>query len=275
MTDRRPADAVCRWVEARRDRWLTEAVTPRLFSPTPDAGMAPVLVVELDGPLWGAVIELHHDAHLAATALPGGTDWRRTTVVDPADVGPFLDEWWRDERPVHDLLRVWERNWRRCHPIGHDLKHAYPERWVRFHSLPASKRYPDDEQEHATVLHRHNTVLDHLFTGQDIHVITARWTDDPTPTGYLTTVCVNLDHDYPAYWHLYAERLAWQPGTLDHLLRQVADDVATGVLITDLDMRRVYHPYDGGADVLLPTTGERDSLESRHPDWLSTHPSGC
>lgn len=45
-------------------------------------------------------------------------------------------------------------------------------------------------------------------------------------------------------------------------------------MITDLEMRRVHHPYDGGADVLLPTTGERDALKARHTDWLSTHRSG-
>lgn len=274
MTDRQPADAVCRWVDDRRDRWVTEAVVPRLFSATPAAGMAPVLVVELEGPLWGAMIEVYHDGHLAATVLSDGTNWRRRTVTDPAEVGPFLDQWWRDERPVHDLVGVWERNWRRCQPIAHDLKGAYPERWVRFHSLPESKRYPDGEDEYAIVLHRYNAVLDELFAGQDVYVITADWSNDPAPADYWTTVCVNPDPDDPAYWHLHVNRIAWKSGAIDSLLRKAADDDAVGVMITDLEMRRVHHPYDGGADVLLPTTGERDALKARHTDWLSTHRSG-
>jgi hypothetical protein len=46
------------------------------------------------------------------------------------------------------------------------------------------------------------------------------------------------------------------------------------VLITDAGLQRVYHPYDGGADVILTTNTERDQLRSRHTDWLSVHPSG-
>ncbi|MEU8403165.1 hypothetical protein AB0C28_49000 [Nonomuraea sp. NPDC048892] len=40
------------------------------------------------------------------------------------------------------------------------------------------------------------------------------------------------------------------------------------------DLRRLYHPYDGGADVILTNTQERDTLKAAHTDWLSKHPSG-
>nr|WP_020658089.1 hypothetical protein [Amycolatopsis benzoatilytica] len=45
-------------------------------------------------------------------------------------------------------------------------------------------------------------------------------------------------------------------------------------MIASLSFDRVYHPYDGGADVLVATAGERDELKRRHVDWLSAHPSG-
>ncbi|WP_441350855.1 DUF3885 domain-containing protein [Streptomyces araujoniae] len=47
-----------------------------------------------------------------------------------------------------------------------------------------------------------------------------------------------------------------------------------GVLVTDTQMLRIHHPYDGGADVFLTTPGERDQMRDRHADWLSSHPSG-
>ncbi|WP_433351455.1 DUF3885 domain-containing protein [Microtetraspora malaysiensis] len=34
------------------------------------------------------------------------------------------------------------------------------------------------------------------------------------------------------------------------------------------------HPYDGGADVILPMCSGRDALKERHRTWLSNHPSG-
>ncbi|WP_435845220.1 DUF3885 domain-containing protein, partial [Streptomyces flaveolus] len=37
------------------------------------------------------------------------------------------------------------------------------------------------------------------------------------------------------------------------MLRDIADDKVAGVLITDTQMRRIHHPYDGGADDFLTT----------------------
>ncbi|MFI1658293.1 hypothetical protein ACH4ZU_25780 [Streptomyces sp. NPDC020472] len=46
------------------------------------------------------------------------------------------------------------------------------------------------------------------------------------------------------------------------------------VLITDVRMERIHHPYDGGADVFLTSPVERNRLRARHADWLSRHPAG-
>ncbi len=61
---------------------------------------------------------------------------------------------------------------------------------------------------------------------------------------------------------------------IDPLLRAVADDGGVDVIITDTGLRRLYHPYDGGADCILETTEERDRLKAAHRDWLSGHPGG-
>jgi hypothetical protein len=45
-------------------------------------------------------------------------------------------------------------------------------------------------------------------------------------------------------------------------------------VIVDLALRRMYHPYDGGADVLAADSAERDALRDRHSAWLSKHPLG-
>ncbi|WP_214411268.1 DUF3885 domain-containing protein [Sphaerisporangium fuscum] len=57
-------------------------------------------------------------------------------------------------------------------------------------------------------------------------------------------------------------------------LLAIADDEISNVLLGPADLRWLYHPYNGGADVILPTRAERDALKDRHPTWLSTHPSG-
>ncbi|MFF4038340.1 hypothetical protein [Streptomyces sp. NPDC001816] len=153
---------------------------------------------------------------------------------------------------------------------------------MRFHSLPESKRYAEDEGEYAVVLERYNTVLDELFAGMDVYVITPVWTTDPSlpphqpDAGYWQSLLVRDDPDpeFRTYCHLLASRRPWQHGCINETLRDIADDKVAGILITDILMRRIHHPYDGGADIFLTTPQERDRMRDRHAIWLSSHPSG-
>lgn len=179
---------------------------------------------------------------------------------------------------MDELSRLWAERRPECPPLADELKSAYPDRWVRFHSLPESKRYADTEDEYAILLDRYNTVLDGLFAGQDVHVITADWSHEtsepPAHPGHWLTLRTEPDPEFLTYTHLYARRVRWRRGSLDDLLRDVADDLTAGVMITDPELRRIHHPYDGGQDVILATTAERDLLRERHADWLSAHPLG-
>ena len=184
--------------------------------------------------------------------------------------------------PGPALTELWEQRWPGCPPVGYQLRTTYRERRVRFHSLPESQRYPEDESEYAVVLHRYNTVLDALFAGGDVYVITPVWSTEARTLpfrqedGYWRSLLVEDDPnpDFRTYCHLFAARHRWRHGCLDEVLRAIADDEVSGVLITDTGMRRVHHPYDGGADVLLTTPEERDRMRDRYADWLSRHPSG-
>ena len=60
------------------------------------------------------------------------------------------------------MLASWQRWYPNCEPIAHLIRREYPDRWVRFHSLPFSKRYAEEEAEYATVLERHNRILGEL-----------------------------------------------------------------------------------------------------------------
>lgn len=189
-----------------------------------------------------------------------------------------------------DLLSLWERHWERCFPVPHLLKHVYAERWVRFHSLPGSKRYPTDEAEYDIVLGRYNTVLDELFRGEEVRIVTTSWSGESQPPPLkaqhahwhpgarhwmsMRTDENETDPEFITYAHLHVSTAPWRTGLVDDLLRAVADDRASEVMITSLSFDRIHHPYDGGADVLLPTSADRDVLKNRHPEWLSSSPGG-
>lgn len=185
---------------------------------------------------------------------------------------------------VAELTARWWRAWP-CPPVGHLYRSYLPDRWVRLHSLPGSKRYPDTKAEYATVLYRHNTVLTELGAAA-VYLITMRWpaTDlaagsEPAAVGLhpQATAWMRVpDPDDPQVsYDLLVSRTDYSPGSLDELLRYVADDLASGITIAEADLRWLYHPYDGGADVILPATADRDDLTYRHRDWLpQQQPSG-
>ncbi|MFF4277156.1 hypothetical protein [Streptomyces sp. NPDC001536] len=39
-------------------------------------------------------------------------------------------------------------------------------------------------------------------------------------------------------------------------------------------MQRIHYTYDGGVDVFLATSEERDRMRDRHAEWLSSQLSG-
>ena len=192
------------------------------------------------------------------------------------------DELQMPETKQAALTALWQQQWPSCPPVGHLLRSHFPDVWVRFHSLPASKRYAQDDAEYTILLERYNTVLDELFMGKEVYVITPTWTTEPDVPHYqpdaaywqslLTTD--DPDPEFRTYCHLFAVERSWQTGCIDDLLRDVADEKTAGVMITDTQIQRIHHPYDGGADVLLTSIEERDQMRDRHATWLSKHPSG-
>jgi hypothetical protein len=190
------------------------------------------------------------------------------------------------------MLDNWDREFPNCPPLGFQLRAVIPNRWVRFHSLPESKRYPEGEPEYQILLERHNAILGELV-GQAPRVVlvTTGYSETPGPVRRAAEVEV-LDQnarlwrtvpmhtaapdyfDAPTYWHLFASEWEWQPTLFDPLIRLVAADTVADVLIVKPECRWVLHPYDGGMDVIAETPAQRARLRSAHLDWLSIHPSG-
>ncbi|MEM7570586.1 MAG: hypothetical protein AAF337_12405, partial [Pseudomonadota bacterium] len=52
--------------------------------------------------------------------------------------------------------RYWKTHFPDTAPVGWDLRARLEGRWVRFHSLPGGKRYPENDKERSIVLERAN-----------------------------------------------------------------------------------------------------------------------
>jgi hypothetical protein len=186
----------------------------------------------------------------------------------------------------------WTQTYPDCSPVGFRLRTACQSRWLRIHSLPASKRYAETESEYQEILRRQNVVLtDSLGDTQPFVLVSTGYSEAPAgaevwpavaalyPTSrHFLTIRINYNYviDDSANWHWYffMYEAVWTPGLFDTILRQVADDEAGNILFVSVLRHSVFAPYDGGADIILPSTSERDAMRHRYAGWLPASPSG-
>ena len=187
---------------------------------------------------------------------------------------------------------AWNRSWSGCPPAAHLLRRRFAGQWVRFHTLPGSKRYATREDERDEILRRHHALLQALLgdamTGQRTLVaITCAWSATPSPTPRDSAVAATTpraahwrsddlatEPGFQSWQHHYASQLALTDPALGQLLMCVADDMTDGVILTNVTCTWVFHPYDGGADVFASSSKDRDRLSAAYADWLPPAPSG-
>jgi hypothetical protein len=190
---------------------------------------------------------------------------------------------------------AWQQSFGATPPLGYALRQQHTERWFRIHSLPESKRYAESEREYEELLARHNAVAEDVFgDGAQVMLVCHTFSvpDESRPTlapdlalgsgnevrwfrrleaRELGTLVDPLENCAVDLWGLLTE---WRRGAFDDAIRGVADDIGMRFLIATVDARRVYAPYDGGADLLVEDSVARDAMRRRYRGWLSEHPWG-
>jgi len=179
--------------------------------------------------------------------------------------------------------KYWTNEYPASPPLGFELRPRYSERWFRIHSLPLSKRYPQNDAERLEVLRRHNAVLDKLLRlTDDFVLLSTGYSDESTPvlpkllqtdppfrqeSRYAFTVKLDLGSPY---WHFFISNQKWQSGYLDGVLTRIATDDIADVLVIGQKQKFVYAPYDGGADIFVRDSQTRTGLRALFSSWLPT-----
>ena len=175
-----------------------------------------------------------------------------------------------------ELDALWAERWPTTPPVGHLLCDLHRDRWVRFHSLPESKRYPDSQEEYVTILSSHHALLAELGLAGRCFVLAM----PPAPRESAVLPRAELWRTVPPIHGeeleiaVYATESQPPSEELDALIRAVVDEELVGMIIVPPARCWLYHPYDGGADVVAESPEARDVLRERFRAWLSVHPSG-
>ncbi len=172
-------------------------------------------------------------------------------------------------------------------PVAHRLKSQISDRWVRFYSLPQAKRYATDQAEQQVVLDRADALL-RATIGYHSRVLVvsghhgartapelspSQATIHTTPEHWYTEPDSDIDDpDWPL--HLWSSWEVCSSGSFGSLIALTADSKLIEVMLVSAQKGVVLHPYDGGMDIFMRTSVERDDLRAQFAQWASPLPSG-
>lgn len=176
-----------------------------------------------------------------------------------------------------NIQALWRSFYAEKSPLAFLLREQMPERWLRVHSLPRSKRYAHNQDEAREVLRRYNCVASEVldeaapcalfFPGYARRVVPAVF--DPLDRQFFYRFRTEI-----LRLAMFTAQTRWQSHKFEALLCRVADDEVRFVLWMNLGSGEIFAPYDGGADLFLSSTERRDALRARYAPWLSAHPEG-
>ncbi len=194
------------------------------------------------------------------------------------------------------IQNLWKDNFGDCPPVSYLFKHQLTDRWFRIHSLPESKRYAENDSETAILLERQNILLlDVIGNDSDCFLISGNYSDSPIEEDlkqcsalgnfnfqkFIRLLKADFDSrdfvepdDEPVYLSLFFAPYKFKNQDLDEVLLCVADWKIVNFFVVNFQKQRIFAPYDGGIDLILKNSDERNEFKSKYKDWLSSHPDG-
>lgn len=185
--------------------------------------------------------------------------------------------------PTQTISEEWRSAFGPALPAGFLCRAALHEFWLRIHSLPQSKRYPESDQEYAEILHRQNTVAEFVLgNGSECVLFFTRFGDAKTfslegiPLQEQIPQHVMSFHDEEGEdeFQFFALRVIWQREKFNDLIVSCANDQTGPIMFANTTSQSIYAPYDGGADLFFSTAKDVSMAHDRFANWLSSHPDG-
>lgn len=218
---------------------------------------------------------------------------------------PTLTDITKSHLSIEHFKQQWTRYFDNVPLITYTFKQHFAERWLRIHSLPNAKRYPDSESEWQVLLARQNQLLDELIgRNQPLYVVSGYYASTREPSSLSEQLHTSLNfkkwHSLPIialcdgeplnqalseppisdilYYHARVSAQTWQPSIFEPLLRAIAQDDCRAFFVSfgnyEFAEPVIIAPYDGGVDLIFANRQIRDSYKIKYQAWLSEREDG-
>jgi hypothetical protein len=188
-----------------------------------------------------------------------------------------------------NALSWWKQTFGEIAPVGYVLRSHLHHRWVRFHSLPESKRYPESEEESDIVLSHNLDVANYLFSrGEEICIFKSifHYSGDPEPAApeiagvqlsndsrLVSRACFDNDDAEDDLFHTWQLSATWGESLFSEIIRRVAIEQEHSISFVSPASGNIFCPYDGGMDT-FSASAELGEIRQKFSVWLSKHPAG-
>jgi hypothetical protein len=173
------------------------------------------------------------------------------------------------------FLAEWRLRYPEILPIRALLNNRqFPNCWMRIHSLPLSKRYPDTKAEWDILLSRQNALIDYLVPQATAIRIVINWIERDNylfKSFKLEPLGIFQEAEGEPEYDSFLMETTWESHTENPLLMMIADESLQAFIIASDCLIK---PYDGGVDVILKDPHTCYALKRRFKDWLSKRPDG-
>lgn len=189
-------------------------------------------------------------------------------------------------------------NWNKCfpnsYPIDYELKYTLKSRWLRIHSLPESKQYAETKEDEQIILERYNTVIsDVLSAGSKVILLVGLFSlelDDNDFSSFINTSefkfidkiklsDLNLESHKNEetfeneFYNIFIKEEVWVNNGFNEFLLSLAKGERR-MAIVDFNKCLIVHPYEGGIDLIYPTTEIKEAYKMKYSEWLSKREDG-
>lgn len=181
---------------------------------------------------------------------------------------------------MHDFGRWMRGHFGTTPPVGHRLREAHPERWLRLHSLPGSKRYAEDDAERAEIRRRAWAAASELFeTGKPVWLVARSFEVDVSPTDSESRpASTRVEFPDPADDETivaFVARTTWPDADFERWIDAIADDGPWRAVWFAEATGEAFAPYDGGFDLVLASAERAEALRRVFPpDWFPSRADG-